>query len=37
MKDYSLYHLMKINNLIKCDIKMNLKNGVKDNRYQNRF
>ena len=32
IKNYSLYHLMKMNNLMKCDMKINLKNEMKNNR-----
>ena len=32
MKDYSLCYLMKTNDLIKCEMKMNLKNEMKDDR-----
>lgn len=37
MKDCLLCHLIKMNNLMKCDIKINLKNEMKNNRRQSRF
>ena len=33
MKDYLLYYLIKTNNLIKCEMKINLKNEMKDNHH----
>ena len=37
IKDYLLCHLIKTNDLMKCEIKMNLKNEMKNDYRQNRF